>query len=367
MKTVKVHLGPRSYSIYIGKGVISRIPSLLEVAAPNTPLFVITNKKINTLHGKRLKKALKKISKKILFYEVPDSERSKSFPVYIKTIRRLARFARKTKPIVFTFGGGVIGDLGGFVASAYRRGVPYVQIPTTLLAQVDSAIGGKVAIDINEAKNIVGDFYQPEMVISELGFLKTLPERQLRNGLAEVVKYGIIKDSSFFAFLEKNISKVLKVEKKAVERVVFTSCKIKAGVVEKDELDTKDLRAVLNFGHTIGHAIEAASGYSKRLMHGEAVAEGMDLACQMALELGMIKPAAYRRISALIRTATTGTKKATPLKTKDILEKLSYDKKFIRGQNRFVLPVKIGSVKVVTNVPQTLVKKIIERRGYHGS
>ena len=359
MKVVNVKLGKRSYKIYIGKNIIGKLPSLIKPPAHDTPLFVVTNKKINATHGAKLKKALKRISKKILFYEIPDSEKAKSFPVYIKTVRALARFSRKTKPFVFAFGGGVVGDLAGFVASAYRRGVPYIQVPTTLLAQVDSAIGGKVAIDIKEAKNIVGDFYQPKMVISDAGFLSTLPEKELRNGLVEIIKYGIIKDRALFIFLEKNTQKILKRNRDALEHVISRSSGIKAAVVEKDELDVTGLRATLNFGHTVGHAMEAASRYSGSITHGQAVAAGMIIASLIALEKKMISCKDYKRICTLIKKVTVKIK-LKKMRPENILNALSYDKKFTHGVNRFILPKKIGRVKIVDRIPEALIKEAIE-------
>lgn len=359
MKTVKVNLAQRSYNIYIGKGALGKLAPFIKCSDPAAPLFIVTNKKINALHGRKLASALKPLGRKILTCEVPDSERAKSFPVYIKTIRALARFAKKTKPLVLAFGGGVVGDLAGFVASAYRRGVPYVQVPTTLLGQVDSAVGGKVAIDIAEAKNIVGDFYQPKMVVCDTGFLKTLPQKELRNGLSEIVKYGIIKDKKFFAFLEKNLNGVLSLKSRALQHVVFRSCAIKARVIEKDEFDTKDLRAILNFGHTLGHAIEAASRYSKSVTHGQAVASGMAMASLIALKLGMLRKGDCERIRTLIKRVWPKIQ-IQKIKPGDVLEALSYDKKFIYGVNRFILPKRIGLVKVVDKVPQRLIKKVIE-------
>ena len=359
MKIVKVKLGKRSYKIYIGKNITGKLSSLIDLPAPNTPLFVVTNKKINARHGAKIKKALKPLSNKILFYEVPDSERAKSFPVYIKTIRALARFSRKTKPFVFALGGGVVGDLAGFVASAYRRGVPYAQIPTTLLAQVDSAIGGKVAIDIKEAKNIVGDFYQPKMVISDIALLSTLPEKELRNGLVEVVKYGIIKDKKLFNFLEHNTRKILKCDYKALEHIISRSSNIKASVVGKDEFDVTGVRAILNFGHTVGHAMEAASRYSESITHGQAVAAGMIVASLIALEKKMISCKDYKRICALVKKVAVKIK-LKGIRGKDIFNALSYDKKFTHGTNRFILPKKIGLVTIVDKVPESLIKEAIE-------
>ena len=359
MKIVKVRLGKKSYDIHIGKNAINKIPSILKASVPDGPLFVVTNRKINKLHGKKLKKVLSRVSKRVLFCEVPASEKAKSFMVYMQTIKKLAKFSRKIKPLVIAFGGGVVGDLAGFVASAYRRGVPYIQVPTTLLAQVDSAVGGKVAIDIKEAKNIVGNFYQPKAVLCDLRFLKTLPEKEIRNGLAEIVKYGIIKDEKLFSFLEKNLSSIVNLNDKALEYVVYRSCKIKAAVVEKDEYDVKDVRAILNFGHTFGHAIEAASAYSQAVKHGQAIAKGMTMASFLALKLNLLGKKDHARISSLVKKITTKTK-SKEVKTKRVLEAIAYDKKFIYGVNRFILPKRIGCVKIVDRVPQGLIRKAIE-------
>ena len=359
MIKIKVKLSSRSYNIVVGKNALDKLEGFLKSNPANTPIFVVTNKKINSLHGKRLKKVLKRVSRQVYFCEVPDSEKAKSFPIYIKTVKTLAHFARKTKPLVIAFGGGVVGDLAGFVASAYRRGVPYVQIPTTLLAQVDSAIGGKVAIDIKEAKNIVGDFYQPKLVISDLNFLKTLGKSELQNGLSEVIKYGIIRDKELFAFLEKNVKKILKADPRIMEYVVSRCARIKARVVAKDEFDTKGLRAILNFGHTIGHAIETASKY-KRITHGAAVARGMIVASDIAVNLRMLKEKDRKRIVSLIERASPNVK-FKRIKGKDIIEALSYDKKFVSGVNRFILPNRIGSVKVVDRVPQKLILSVIKK------
>lgn len=363
MKTIKVKLGPRSYNIHIGEGVTKKLSTFIRPDVPNVPIFVITNQKINSLYGKKIKRALTPISKNICVFKVPDSEKAKSFSIYIKTMKSLAKFARKTKPILFALGGGVIGDLTGFVASTYRRGVPYVQIPTTLLAQVDSAIGGKVAIDIKEAKNIVGDFYQPKLVLCDLGFLKTLPQKELRNGLVELVKYGIIKDKKLFEFIEKNISKILKSNIASLERIVFKSCSIKASVVAKDEFDTKDVRAILNFGHTIGHAIEAASQYKSSIKHGQAVAIGMLMASFIALKLRLLRKRDHERLCALVKKVAPKTSLKT-LNEKNILKSLSYDKKFVKGTNKFILPVKIGRVRVVTNIPQDLIKEALRKKKF---
>ena len=358
MKIAKVRLGKRSYNVYIGKNIVKDLSSFIKIDSPETPVFVVTNSKINALHGRKLRKAIKGLSKKALFHNVPDSEKAKSFPVYVGAMAKLANFSKKIKPVVIAFGGGVVGDLGGMLASTYRRGVPLLQIPTTLLAQVDSAIGGKVAIDIKEAKNIVGNFYQPKTVISDLGFLETLPEKQLKNGLAEVIKYGIIRDGRFFSFLEKNIKSILARDPAIAEHIVYKCTAIKANVVEKDEFDTRDVRAILNFGHTIGHAIEAASSYSK-VQHGYAVGIGMVMASEIALKLGMLAQKDFERIASLIGKICR-LRLPAKARPQNIMNALAYDKKIIRGVNRFVLPVKIGAVKVVDNVPVGLIKGVIK-------
>ena len=359
MKTVKVRLGKRSYPIYIGKGAMEALSSHIASRVNDPPVFVVTNRKINALHGRKLKKLLGTLSSRVRFYEVPDSEKAKSFPVYTKAISALAHFARKAKPLVIAFGGGVVGDLAGFLASTYRRGVPYVNIPTTLLAQVDSSIGGKVAIDIKGGKNIVGNFYQPTAVACDFRFLKTLPEKELRNGLVETLKYGIIKDARLFSFIDKNLNKILSLDYASLEYIVYASSSIKARVVGKDEFDNKDLRAILNFGHTIGHAVEAAAGYSRSVAHGRAVAYGMLKAGLIALRLGILKKADFDRINALVRKVAS-VPKIKGVQPKAVLSALLYDKKFVRGVNKFILPKKIGRVRIVENIPMGLIEKVLK-------
>ncbi|MCQ9206603.1 MAG: 3-dehydroquinate synthase [Omnitrophica bacterium] len=357
MKTVKVRLGKRSYPIYIGKGATEKLFSHITSRIDNRPIFVVTNRKINTLHGRKLKKFLRPLTRRIRFYEVPDSEKAKSFSVYTKAISVLAHFARKIRPLVIAFGGGVVGDLAGFLASTYRRGVPYINIPTTLLAQVDSSIGGKVAIDIKGAKNIIGNFYQPSAVACDFRFLKTLPEKELRNGLVETLKYGIIKDVRLFSFIDKNLKKILSLDHASLEYIVYAASSIKARIVGRDEFDNKDLRVILNFGHTIGHAIEAASGYSRSVAHGRAVAYGMLAASLIALRMGILKKEDNDKINALIRKVLSP--KIKGVRPKAILSALLYDKKFVRGVNKFILPKKIGRVKIVENIPQKLIEEVL--------
>ncbi len=358
MKKIKVSLGKRSYNIYSGYDIIKNISKLIPSYVLKNPILIITNKKINSLIGKVLLKALDNASNKIYIKEVPDSERAKSFKVYNQIISTLSKIGRKRKPTIIALGGGVVGDIAGFAASTYRRGVPYIQIPTTLLAEVDSSIGGKVAIDLPQAKNIVGSFYQPKAVICDIALLRTLPKKEIRNGLAEVIKYGIIHDRRFFEYLERNLKNILALKKSCIEYVVSKCASIKAGVVSKDEFDTKGIRAILNFGHTFGHAIEASFKYSKKFTHGEAVAIGMILAGETALALGMIKLNEVTKIRKIIKRAhlPLNLKGAN---AKKIIMSIDYDKKFLHGVNRFVLPRRIGVVEIVQNVPRRLIREVL--------
>lgn len=354
MKIIKVGLKKRSYNIYVGYNISSRIDKLIPRSLLKSPNLLITNKKIYSLSGRNILKRFKKASVMI----VPDSERAKSLKVYNQIIESLSKIGKKTRPVIIALGGGVIGDVAGFSASTYRRGIPYIQVPSTLLAQVDSSIGGKVAIDTPEAKNLIGSFYQPKCVISDTKLLNTLPKKEIVNGMAEVIKYGIIKDKAFFLYIEKNLKNILALERNSIEHVVSRCASIKARVVEKDEFDSKNIRAILNLGHTIGHAIEASFSYSKKYTHGEAVAIGIVLAARISLKLGMISERDAERIKNLIKRAGLPVK-AGGADVKKIMLAMAYDKKFTRGRNRFVLPRGIGSVRIVEGISDTLIRKVL--------
>ncbi len=253
-------------------------------------------------------------------------------------------------------GGGVVGDITGFLASTYLRGLPYIQVPTTLLAQVDSSVGGKVAVNHPRGKNLIGDFYQPKCVLIDLRVLNTLNKREMRVGISEVIKYGVIKDQNLFKFLENNIDKVKGLNKKSLEEIVFSSCRIKARVVERDEKE-KDLRQILNFGHTIGHAIEATSQY-KGYKHGEAVAIGMIGSSIIASKKGFVNRGFVERVIGLIKRAGLPTKLKRG-NTGGILRAMRLDKKVRDGRVRFVLPKRIGYVTFGNEVSMSLVRKVL--------
>jgi 3-dehydroquinate synthase len=354
MRDLKVRLGSRSYSIIIDNGALRKTGAYLSRLGVGRNGIIITNPKIKRLYGKVLKRSLTKEGIESHILIVPDSESSKSYKVLTGLLSKIAKRDKGRRPFIIAFGGGVIGDLAGFVAAVYRRGVPLIQIPTTLVAQVDSSIGGKVAIDLPIAKNLVGAFYQPKIVISDPSLLKTLPKREIKCGLSEIIKYSIINDRRFFDYLSINISSLKRLRKKNLDYVIRKCSSIKSKVVSADEKDTKGVRAILNYGHTIGHAIEAASGYRGSYNHGEAVAVGMIAAAGISNKIGMLPEKELKGIKDIINKADLPVK-VKKLKGEKIFEALCHDKKFIHGINRFVLPARIGKVKIVENIPDVLI------------
>ncbi|MEI6831529.1 MAG: 3-dehydroquinate synthase [Candidatus Omnitrophota bacterium] len=359
MRKIKVNLGVRSYNILIGRGILDNLGYQLQKLSLGTDAYIITNAWLKNRYGLILRKALSKGGFNAHFKIVLDSEKSKSLETASLVIKDLARFDNEKKVFIIAFGGGVIGDLSGFVASVYKRGVSYVQIPTTLLAQVDSSIGGKTAVDLVLGKNLVGAFYQPKLVFTEINFLKSLNKKQLISGLAEVIKYAIIKDRKLFNFLEDKYQVVLEGDEKALESIVSACSSIKAGIVSKDELEALGLRTILNFGHTIGHAIEAASGY-KGYNHGQAIALGMVVAAGISRELGLIDLYIAGRIIKLIKLY------GLPVKLKGvtinkIIDAHYHDKKFVGKENKFILITGVGSPKIVRNVKLDLIKEAVRK------
>lgn len=360
MRSVKLNLKERSYNIVIGNNILGSLGKFIARLNIGNSAYVVSNKAIKNKHGKVLSKALSRAGLEFTFHLIADTEESKSVQVAFRLINELARFDKNRRTFIIAFGGGVVGDVAGFLASIYKRGIPYIQIPTTLLAQVDSAIGGKTAVDLLQGKNLVGAFYQPRLVYSDVVLLKTLSRRQLRCGLAEVIKYGIIRDRNLFSYLEKNYAAVLGLKEKALEFIVTRSSCIKAQVVEKDEKETLGLRTILNFGHTIGHAIEAASGY-KSYQHGEAIALGMLVAVGISEKLKLLKGAAPERIEKLIRVLGLPAK-IKGLSLDSIIKAHYRDKKFIGQRNRFVLITGLGQTKIVENIRLEVIKEAIRER-----
>jgi 3-dehydroquinate synthase len=360
MPTVNVHLKEHSYQIIIGRQILSQLGKALTSLNLGTDAVVITNPLIRRLHGKVLSTSLRKSSFSVQFFEVPDSEESKSARVAFELLGRIARYDLKRKIFIIAFGGGVIGDLAGFVAAVYKRGIPYIQVPTTFLGQIDSAIGGKVAIDLPVGKNLVGAFYQPRLVYSDVGLLTTLSPGQIRSGLAEAVKYGVIGDRKLFDFIAQHYEKLLSGDLLCLLKVVYWCSQIKVKVVEKDEKETKGIRTILNFGHTIGHALEAASRY-QGYQHGEAVALGMRVATDLSLQMGLCAAEEALRLQCVLSDIGLPSE-IRKVRLLDILKAMHHDKKFKGQKNCFVLTTGIGRVKVVDDIPLVYIKKAIQSR-----
>lgn len=350
----------RSYNIVIGRRAIDHLAGLLTRLKVGTDAYIITNPLIKKKYGGLLAGLLRKARFGVKFKTVPDGEKSKSLRQAASLISDIAAYDRKRRIFIIALGGGVVGDLAGFVASIYKRGVPYIQVPTTLLAQVDSGIGGKTAVDLAVAKNLVGAIYQPKLVLSDISFLRSLAPRQVRSGMAEIIKYGIIKDAGLFSYLEKKYADCLALKQEALTHVIERSSSIKARIVEQDEREEKGIRTALNFGHTIGHAIEAASGF-KLYNHGESVALGMLVAAEISKALGLIDGPCLERIEALIKNAGLPTRiKGIPLNS--IINAHYRDKKFIGRKNRLVLIRALGKTKIAQNLPLETIRQAIEKR-----
>jgi len=329
---VAIDLGDRSYDILIG-GDLLRAESFAGLPKSSQAL-IVTNTTVGPLYTAKLRAALAPHHKQVLDVELPDGEQYKDWPALNQIFTKLLEEAADRKTVLYALGGGVVGDMTGFAAACYMRGVPFVQVPTTLLAQVDSSVGGKTAINHPAGKNMIGAFYQPQRVICDLDTLDTLPQRELLAGLAEVIKYGPIADVDFLGWLEANLDTLLARDRAALLHAVKRSCEIKAWVVGQDEKES-GLRAILNFGHTFGHAIESGLGYGEWL-HGEAVGCGMVMAADLSARLGLIDEATAQRIQALIARA------GLPVKGPDLgadryIELMAVDKKAEGGEIRFVV------------------------------
>ncbi len=357
MLTVKVNLNDHSYDILVGYEISKDLGHLLNPLNLGKDAIIITHPIINKYHGKVLVSTLRRGGYTVKIFEVPEGEKSKSVRCAFHLIEKIATCDVKRKIFVIAFGGGVIGDLAGFVSAIYKRGIPYLQVPTTLLAQIDSAIGGKVGIDLSIGKNLVGTFYHPRLVSSDIEILLTLNQRQIRNGLAEAIKYGIICDRKLFDFIWNNTQKLLGKDPGVLQELVFICSQIKAKIVMSDEREKKGIRTILNFGHTTGHAIEAANQY-KYYHHGEAVCLGMRVASLISHRLGLLSDTDMNRMAELLtRIGLPQRIKKGNLST--IIHHMQHDKKFIAQKNRFVLATEIGSVKVVEDVPPKIILESI--------
>ena len=359
MKTIPVKLSQNPYKIQIGYDCLDELGTRIKSLKIGADAVVITSPVIKKLYGAQLKRSLKSAGFSVKELTVPDGEQSKAASVAVDLIEKIATYDVYKKVFVVAFGGGVIGDLAGYVAAAYKRGIPYVQVPTTFLAQIDSSIGGKVAVDLSVGKNLMGAFHQPKLVFSDTAVLRTLPAKQIQNGFAEAVKYGIIADSELFKFIEENYQQVFEGERKALLHLVTRCSQIKTDVVLADEKETKGIRTILNYGHTVGHAIEAAGGF-KLYDHGEAIALGMRIAGDISEQLEMVSNKAVNRMNGLISEIGL-PEKIKGLKMGPILSLMRHDKKFVAGKNRFVLTRGVGKVKVVEGVPMDVIRSATKK------
>lgn len=353
MESLSVALGSRSYPIHIGAGLIGRA-ELYRPHLSGGSAAIVTNAVVGPLYLEVVKKALHGAC--VTEIVVPDGERAKGWETLQRVFDALlaARCGRDT--LLVALGGGVVGDLAGFAAAVYQRGIDFVQVPTTLLAQVDSSVGGKTAINHPRGKNMIGAFHQPRAVIADLVTLDTLPERELRAGIAEVIKHGLALDAAFFQWLEQNIDKLLARDRGALAHAVRRSCELKAAIVAADEREAGS-RALLNLGHTFGHAIEAGAGYGTWL-HGEAVAAGMVMAAELSFRMKTIGKEDVARVRALIEKAGLPVK-APPLRPEDMLALMSVDKKAAGGEARFVLLQEIGKAELRRGIDEKAVREVV--------
>ena len=352
---VGIALAERSYDIHIGAGLLGR-PATYEGLPKAAQALIVTNTTVAPLYAQQLATALAGRYARVDVLELPDGEDHKDWGTLNAIFDRLLSHQCDRKTVLFALGGGVIGDITGFAAACYMRGVPFVQVPTTLLAQVDSSVGGKTAVNHPLGKNMIGAFYQPLRVVADLDTLDTLPERELPAGLAEVIKYGPIADAAFLDWIEAHLDALLARDKQALAHAVKRSCEIKAWVVGQDERES-GLRAILNFGHTFGHAIESGLGYG-RWLHGEAVGCGMVMASDLSVRLGLMPPAFLDRMRRLIERARLPVR-GPALGAARYLELMQVDKKNEQGQIRFVVIEALGRA-AVRGAPDELVAQVIE-------
>lgn len=363
IRSVRVNLGPRSYDVLVGAGQMASLGQILRgQGLKQTAAFVLTNAEVGAHYFEPVKAALEAVGfTRVVRHDIPSSEEGKNWDEFSKTCAALLEHFPDTGaiPLVMLLGGGVVGDLGGFAAAVFRRGVAFVQIPTTLLSAVDSSVGGKVAVNFGGVKNIMGAFSQPRLVVCDLAALRTLSPREVRSGMAEVIKYGAVCSRSLFEQLESgDLEKMLALDEAVLCDVVEQCVRLKAGVVEQDELDKLGIRNVLNFGHTIGHALELSAHYA--LTHGEAISIGMVAATRMAVKLGMVEASFQTRLFALLKRAgLPDSFPESPGLFDQVVRAMQLDKKFRDGKNLFVLPTGIGTWAPREDVDWGLVKDCV--------
>ncbi len=359
MRKVTVPLDDRSYSILIGENILEQLGENCHRLKLGKRCAIISDSNVAPHYAQRTADTLKAAGFDGVVIQIDAGEQSKSLKNVGQVLGELAAHKLERSSFVVALGGGVVGDLAGFVAAIYLRGIDFVQVPTTLLAQVDSSVGGKTGVNLKAGKNLVGAFYQPRLVLCDLQTFTTLPDREFRSGLAEIIKYGIIHDPRLFADLERRMGQILARDPKVLARIIARSCEIKAEVVGEDEKEG-GLRAILNFGHTIGHAIEAISGYGKYL-HGEAISIGQVAAARLSAKIARLSDLEVERIEALFQSAGLPTSIRLSAKQRELLHQaMRLDKKVKGGEIKFVLADRIGAVRWGVDVPPGLVDAILD-------
>ena len=358
MEKIRVELAERSYDISIGSNILEGIGDNVKLFGLSPKIAIVSNPTVFSLYGEYLSASVKKAGFDLLTVTIPDGEEYKDLLWVEHIYDELLKHKLDRSSALIALGGGVIGDITGFAASTYMRGISCIQVPTTLLAQVDSSVGGKTGVNHKLGKNMIGTFWQPRLVWIDIATLKTLPRRELLAGLAEVIKYGIIYDEKLFEFLEVNREKILNLDSNALTHIIKRSCEIKADVVSKDERES-GLRSILNYGHTIGHAIETVTGYT-RFLHGEAVAIGMCLEARLSQMINLIDKDRVSKIKAVIDSYGLPSEMPANIDMNSILSSMQLDKKAVAGELKFILPEKIGWVRIYKGVTEKSLRKLFE-------
>lgn len=359
-RRIAVRTPTEHYDIHIGPGVLADVGKHVQTLLPGRKAFLVSHPSIAELYGAPLSDSLRAAGFAVVTYLVPEGEPSKSLPTASQLFTFLAQYGADRQSLICALGGGVVGDLSGFVAATYMRGVPFVQVPTSLLAMVDSSIGGKTGVNHELGKNLIGAFYPPRAVFADTTLLRSLPEREYLCGLSEVVKAGVIGDAELFAFLEAHVAAIKRRHEPTLTTLIERAIAVKVNVVQQDPTE-RGLRAILNFGHTIGHALEAVTSYSQ-YSHGEAVAIGMALVARLSARLRYCPHAVLQRLVALLDALQLPVTYAADITPQPLLDAMAHDKKAVQGAMRFVLLRDIGSVAFNQEVPREALLALLSQR-----